>query len=68
MNEEDREETHAQPAYRYGDPLEVLIREESETCRGCVHEATILGRLACDKGKRHGDRCKLYVERLGLGR
>jgi hypothetical protein len=68
MNEEDHEETYAQPSYKYGDPLKILIREESETCRGCAHEVTILGRLACDKGKRHGERCKLYVERPGLGR
>jgi len=65
MNEEDHEETHAQAAYRYGDPLEILIREESETCRGCVHEVIVLGRTACDKGKPHGNRCKLYDERPG---
>jgi hypothetical protein len=68
MNEDEKEESHAQPAHRYGDPLEVLIREEAATCRGCVHEVAILGRIACDKGKRHGNRCKFYIERLGLGR
>lgn len=23
--------------YRYGDPLEIIIRDEGRTCKGCVH-------------------------------
>ena len=53
-------------------PLEILIAEESKTCRGCAsqHTETIWGKTITictakdDKGKRrnHGKRCKAYQE------
>lgn len=53
----------------YGDPLEVLLRQEAETCRGCTHEkravtcgTTIL--LCRLPGKLHGERCGDYEEKL----
>lgn len=57
-------------AYRYRDPLEVLIREESRTCRGCAHVqrvAFMAGHAAqvvshCAKGKKYGQRCKHYKD------
>ena len=65
---DDREESRAQPSHRYGDPLEVLIRDESRSCHGCVYEVRILGRAICDRDERYGKRCKHYVERRPLGR
>lgn len=50
----------------YADPCEVLERAEERTCKGCTNErlyhiADCI--LICGKGKRHGRRCGLYVER-----
>jgi hypothetical protein len=28
------------PQRRFGDPLQVLLRAEAETCKGCVHTFT----------------------------
>ena len=53
-------------AYQYRDPLEVLITEESRTCKGCTSEARHafkgLGQdhMVCTRLKRHGIRCKEY--------
>jgi hypothetical protein len=66
--DEEKEESNAQPAYRYRDPLLVLLREESATCAGCVNVRTILGRNFCAKGRKYGERCNLYVERIGVAR
>lgn len=54
------------------DPLEILLAEESRTCRGCIHQLhdtafgiTVTICTAKDKnGKRrnHGRRCKDYKE------
>ena len=59
-------------SYRYRDPLEILLRDEARTCRGCIHQvhAVAFGTAvtictAKDKnGKRrnHGRRCKDYRE------
>jgi hypothetical protein len=68
VNDDDKEPSHAKPAYFYGDPLLAIIREEAGTCTGCVREATILGTVYCTKGKRHGRRCEHYVERIGVAR
>jgi hypothetical protein len=48
--------------HRYGDPLEVLIREESRTCKGCIFTATVFDKRICTKGRRYGARCKQYEE------
>ena len=58
------------PAYLYRDPLDVLLGEEAQTCRGCLNQHTeqLWGQdyTICtakdDKGKRrnHGKRCKDY--------
>ncbi|MDB6119307.1 MAG: hypothetical protein JWO08_3088 [Verrucomicrobiaceae bacterium] len=58
--------------HKYRNPLDVLIEEESRTCKGCGHEHSekLWGQLytVCKKvlpnGKRrhHGKRCKDYQE------
>ena len=48
----------------YGrNPLDILLEREARTCKGCVHEIEVFGRHGCIKGKKHGKRCRLYVER-----
>lgn len=48
----------------YGDPLQVVMRRQSQSCHGCVFETEI--KLAgdklklCAKLKQHGKKCKLY--------
>jgi hypothetical protein len=59
--------------HRYKNPLDVLIEEESRTCRGCQyeHKASAFGSIVVictklnDQGKRrnYGKRCKNYKER-----
>lgn len=59
--------------FEYRDPLEVLIRKEEKTCKGCCHESTYSGFgttiTVCMKpdnvGRRrkHGTRCKDYREK-----
>jgi len=50
--------------YRYRDPLEVLIRDEARTCKGCVHRVTTIildtEYHHCSKhtGRKH--RCRQY--------
>jgi hypothetical protein len=66
-------ETSAKPSFEYGDPLEVLIRKEAGTCKGCEFElkGTVFGKtlLVCtakdSKGMRrnHGKRCIKYREK-----
>jgi hypothetical protein len=58
---------------QYGDPLEVLLRAEAETCRGCVHEKRVpcLGEIrkgavcfGCKlKDHKYGTRCNQYEEK-----
>jgi hypothetical protein len=55
-------------SYRYRDPLEVLIADESRTCKGCAHEIRTEFRTggqkqvyqSCSKSMKHGRRCKQY--------
>ena len=52
-------------AYRYRDPLEVLISEESRTCKGCIWLSRVWGMPICrKKNNDHAkNRCKHYEER-----
>lgn len=58
------------PSYMYQDPAKVLESKQEymikKSCAGCVHEIKleIAGdiRNVCNKGKRHGRRCKLYAK------
>jgi hypothetical protein len=66
-------DTVAKRSFEYRDPLEVLIRKEAGTCKGCKFElkGTVFGKtlLVCtakdNKGLRsnHGKRCKDYREK-----
>lgn len=53
--------------FEYRDPLEILIRREEKTCKGCRYEGWVeVGekRVKICKIKRtHGNRCKSYEER-----
>ena len=46
----------------YRDPLEVLIRQESRTCAGCVYGRMEFSIAYCDKRKQYGKRCESYRE------
>ena len=56
--------------HMYRDPLEVLIKEESRSCRGCIHEKQFIAfgnpvMVCTDKDERqkrrnHGKRCINY--------
>ena len=50
--------------YRYRNPLDVVIREELRTCKGCIYRVTIiiLGTEYHDCAKHDGrtSRCKDY--------
>ncbi len=53
------------PQHVYGDPLEVMMRKEARTCKGCALEQIIdaFGSkyVICSlKGKKHGKRCDAY--------
>lgn len=49
-------------AYEYGDPLKVLERKESKTCKGCQHLKELWGQPYCNKGRKM-IRCKFYLEK-----
>lgn len=46
----------------FRDPLEVLIRREGLTCKGCVWVAAAFGAAYCGKNRRYGRRCLDYSE------
>ena len=52
--------------WKYRDPLEGLIEQESRSCKGCKHldAIRIAGQLVqvCKKGKNPIKRCKKYQE------
>jgi hypothetical protein len=52
----------AMPAHRYRDPLEIIIAEEAATCKGCAHSSHVFAQPLCMKGRKHGHRCKHYIE------
>lgn len=45
-----------------GDPLEILLRREAKTCKGCRHMEIVWQTLRCLKHKRMTHRCKHYEE------
>jgi hypothetical protein len=59
--------------YRYRNPLDILIEQESRTCKGCRYEfkAAAFGAMvaictyqnAQGKRRQHGKRCRHYCER-----
>ena len=55
------------PSPAYYDPADYYERQEARTCKGCRFEQviTIFGEKhkSCEKNRKHGKRCKLYVER-----
>lgn len=53
-------------SYRaYRDPLEQLLEREARTCKGCAFAVKVFDRDTCSKGKKHGTRCRQYIEREG---
>ena len=51
------------PSHRYRDPLEVVIFEESLTCRGCIYVVKLWGKEVCAlKNKLAVSRCRKYEE------
>lgn len=51
----------ALPSRMYKDPLEILIEQESRTCKGCANRVFVWGREGCLKGRKPM-RCKHYKE------
>lgn len=53
--------------WMYRDPLEVAMRKESMTCKGCKHQqitrAFGVDIATCKKRKKHGTRCREYKEK-----
>lgn len=53
--------------WMYLDPMEVAMRKEATTCKGCQHQPVTraFGQdiATCDKRKKHGTRCREYRER-----
>jgi predicted SpoU family rRNA methylase len=48
---------------QYGDPLEILLRRESRTCKGCKHVQEAWGKPYCVKHDKPAvKRCKDYKE------
>jgi hypothetical protein len=67
-DDDAHKESRALPFLFYRDPLLALIAEESASCAGCVHERIAFDRRYCDKGRKYGRHCTLYVERRAIGR
>jgi hypothetical protein len=55
------------PVHKFLDPLEALLREEEETCKGCRFRKVIDGRLQCTHPRTadplQNTRCTEYEER-----
>lgn len=52
----------------FRDPLEVLLKREEETCKGCRNERVVKAwgefHTVCRfKARKHGARCEQYEER-----
>lgn len=49
---------------RYGDPLEILLRDEAQSCKTCEHysKLTMFGSVyaICDLKKPVGKQCKSF--------
>lgn len=54
------------PSHYYGNPLNILIAEESRTCAGCAHKEMYFGIQFCGKNpEKSGQKmkkCKSYKE------
>ena len=54
--------------WAYGNPEEVAMRREAQSCKGCEQEVKerFFGQEVkrCQKDKRYGTRCNLYREKL----
>ncbi len=51
------------PKRQYRDPLEVLIRKEEKSCKGCAHLELVLGKGYCAKKEKAAvRRCSDYKE------
>lgn len=52
--------------WQYRNPLEVLLRNEARTCKGCQHKETVrlfgVEHEVCLKKRKKLVRCKLYKE------
>jgi hypothetical protein len=48
------------PAFFYGDPMEIAIKQEERQCTGCKHLQTAFDREFCGIGRRDLVRCKRY--------
>lgn len=50
--------------WMYRDPMEVAIRKEAMTCKGCQHQrlTRAFGQdiATCEKRRKHGTRCREY--------
>jgi hypothetical protein len=49
---------------QYRDPLEILIRKEEKSCKGCAHVTEVLGKDYCaKKDKAAVKRCRDYKDK-----
>ena len=59
----------ALPSHQYRDPLDVLIADESRTCKGCkwLVEYIVFGekKQGCNKGRKNRN-TKCYEETFGI--
>jgi len=53
------------PRHAYRDPLEQLLDREARTCKGCAFAVKVFDRDTCTKGRKHGTRCRQYIESEG---
>jgi len=49
--------------WHYLDPCLVLERKQERSCQGCKHEQIAFDTKYCDKGKKHGKKCKFYLSK-----
>lgn len=52
----------AMPAYMYQDPMQAAMRAEAQSCQGCASTWRSFAIVVCMLGKKHGNRCKDYIE------
>lgn len=50
-------------AYQWGDPAKAYEIKEGQTCKGCIHEARMIGIQYCELGRKYGKKCARYKER-----
>lgn len=51
----------------YGNPEQIAMNKQERSCHGCKHESVIkicFDKISiCDKGKKYGSKCKLFIEK-----